>query len=291
MVTLINPSQKWDLRAGVLALSEKLVSRSLDIRPLIGFPFFASGGVLFAGPDGLISQDNANLFWDNANKMLGIGTSSPSCRLHVAGDVLFDGDIFYREKRPFGVVGNILGRAVVYGSITVNKGTYPERSVMEGLDGYWYIPNSAVVEPWPQITYDLGAICLGIREIRIYSDWASVYFPVDFTVEISSYGTTWTTVANVVGNNSWFWRITGYWSFRYLRITVKKANGTNDVHIKAAAYSEMGGPYGSFVFHNFAVFSRANINEITFGYNYKDTILYRGGADLLKTFTLLFIET
>jgi len=241
------------------------------------------GSILFVGENQSVNEDNANLCWDNVNKRLGIGTNAPSYHLHVAGNMLIDGDLFFREKRPFGVVGNILGRAVVCGSITANKGTYPENSVLEGLTLYWSIPNSDVAEPWPQITYDLGVICYLIREIRIYSDWASVYYPVDFKVEISSDGSTWTTIANVTGNNSWFWRITGNWGFRYLRITVMRANGSYDVHIKVVAYSELGGSYGSFVFHNFAVFSRANINEITFGYSYKDTNLYRGGADLLRT--------
>jgi len=35
------------------------------------------GSVPFIGSGGLITQDNSNLFWDNINKSLGIGTSSP----------------------------------------------------------------------------------------------------------------------------------------------------------------------------------------------------------------------
>jgi hypothetical protein len=34
-----------------------------------------------------LSQDNANFFWDDANNWLGIGTSSPTATLHVAGTV------------------------------------------------------------------------------------------------------------------------------------------------------------------------------------------------------------
>ena len=36
-----------------------------------------SGSVLFAGAGGLLSQDNSNLFWDDTNNRLGIGTTSP----------------------------------------------------------------------------------------------------------------------------------------------------------------------------------------------------------------------
>jgi hypothetical protein len=44
---------------------------------------FTAGSVVFAGASGVYSQDNANLFWDNANDRLGIGTASPAALLHV----------------------------------------------------------------------------------------------------------------------------------------------------------------------------------------------------------------
>lgn len=45
------------------------------------------GSVAFAGAGGLISQDNASLFWNNTDKRLGIGTATPTTQLHVAGKV------------------------------------------------------------------------------------------------------------------------------------------------------------------------------------------------------------
>jgi len=46
---------------------------------------FTSGSVVFAGASGVYSQDNANLFWDNTNDRLGIGTASPSTKLQING--------------------------------------------------------------------------------------------------------------------------------------------------------------------------------------------------------------
>lgn len=43
------------------------------------------GSILFAGALGVLQQDNANLFWDNTNNRLGIGTNSPQFSLHVKG--------------------------------------------------------------------------------------------------------------------------------------------------------------------------------------------------------------
>lgn len=47
-------------------------------------PSLTSGSVLFSNGT-TISQDNAKLFWDNTNKRLGLGTTSPSYQLHVKG--------------------------------------------------------------------------------------------------------------------------------------------------------------------------------------------------------------
>lgn len=42
-----------------------------------------AGSVLFAGANGLVSQDNSNLYWDDTNNRLGIGTTSPFTTLHI----------------------------------------------------------------------------------------------------------------------------------------------------------------------------------------------------------------
>jgi len=46
---------------------------------------FTPGSVVFAGASGVYAQDNANLFWDDANKRLGIGTATPGSLLTVDG--------------------------------------------------------------------------------------------------------------------------------------------------------------------------------------------------------------
>ena len=39
---------------------------------------FTAGSIVFAGASGVYSQDNSNLFWDDTNNKLGIGTSDPT---------------------------------------------------------------------------------------------------------------------------------------------------------------------------------------------------------------------
>lgn len=41
------------------------------------------GSVLFAGPSGVLAQDNTNFFFDDTNNRLGVGTASPAYPLHV----------------------------------------------------------------------------------------------------------------------------------------------------------------------------------------------------------------
>jgi hypothetical protein len=53
---------------------------------------FTAGSVVFAGASGTYSQDNAQLFWDDANNRLGIGTAAPAIKLDIHGtgtDTLF----------------------------------------------------------------------------------------------------------------------------------------------------------------------------------------------------------
>lgn len=44
---------------------------------------FTAGSVVFAGASGVYSQNNNELFWDNANSRLGVGTPTPLNKFHV----------------------------------------------------------------------------------------------------------------------------------------------------------------------------------------------------------------
>jgi trimeric autotransporter adhesin len=46
---------------------------------------FTIGSVVFAGTSGVYAQDNANFFYDDTNNRLGIGTATPSAKLHPLG--------------------------------------------------------------------------------------------------------------------------------------------------------------------------------------------------------------
>jgi hypothetical protein len=52
---------------------------------------FTAGSIVFAGTSGIYSQNNANLYWDNTNGRLGVGTTTPSYKLDVNGTARFAG--------------------------------------------------------------------------------------------------------------------------------------------------------------------------------------------------------
>src|SRR5581483_10899598 len=43
----------------------------------------SQGSVPFADANGYLTQNNANLFWDNTNNRLGIGIAAPQSRIHI----------------------------------------------------------------------------------------------------------------------------------------------------------------------------------------------------------------
>jgi len=58
---------------------------------------FTQGSIPFQGANGL-TEDNSNLFWDDPNKRLGIGTTTPSDDLHIYREVANDKTGFFVEN-------------------------------------------------------------------------------------------------------------------------------------------------------------------------------------------------
>jgi parallel beta-helix repeat protein len=82
------------------------------------------GSILFAGSGGLISQDNTNLFWDNVNKCLGVGTATPAYRLDIVGALRLQ-----PSSAP------TLANGVIYYDSTANKFKFGEDNSWKELGG------------------------------------------------------------------------------------------------------------------------------------------------------------
>jgi hypothetical protein len=79
---------------------------------------FTAGSVVFAGASGVYTQNNSNLFWDNTNSYLGIGTSSPAVKLNV-----YTGSATNTIIRPQNTLGFIDYGVLSDGSIYNGYGT------------------------------------------------------------------------------------------------------------------------------------------------------------------------
>jgi len=72
--------------------TQTLYVPNLSVSGGISLPGLTPGSVLFAGPAGLISEDNANLFWDDTNNRLGINTNTPGYSLDITGTLRATGN-------------------------------------------------------------------------------------------------------------------------------------------------------------------------------------------------------
>jgi len=85
---------------GITVNAKGLVTAAVDQHYPTGPATWAVGSVAFATSTTGLGQDNANLFFDDSNNFLGIGTGSPSQRLHVAGNIYLQaGDIHLDNTR------------------------------------------------------------------------------------------------------------------------------------------------------------------------------------------------
>ncbi len=74
-------------------------------------PGLTGGSVVFADATGVITENNANFFWNNTNNRLGIGTSTPDQSLDIAGNMRLRNAFYDRNNQP-GTAGQILSSTI-----------------------------------------------------------------------------------------------------------------------------------------------------------------------------------
>lgn len=107
-----------------------------------------SGSVLFADNSGFISQDNENLYWDKANKRLGIGISNPAEIFHLKRT---DTNNFLRLDTSFSS-SQVLLQGPNNPSYVSQMGVAPfivweyEKNILESDNNYTFAENSSDTE-------------------------------------------------------------------------------------------------------------------------------------------------
>lgn len=88
--------------------------------PLIGA---TTGSLIFAGANSVFQQDNANLFWDDTNNRLGIGTASPSDPLTIIHALSSDVSSNALKITATPTLGTIAANRTIIGNNTANTPT------------------------------------------------------------------------------------------------------------------------------------------------------------------------
>jgi len=90
----VSPTGPQDLSANrqwTFSLPQNINTTSSPIFSILTLSSLTPGSVLFAGANGLLSQNNTNFYWNNSNGRLGLGTNNPNGRLHTTGgDVIIE---------------------------------------------------------------------------------------------------------------------------------------------------------------------------------------------------------
>ena len=107
---------------------------------------FTAGSVVFAGASGTYTQDNANLFWNDSNNKLGIGTASPLSSLNIQDGSLYIGsssNISQTQNILFSYGYNFNGTPLGVSKIT---STYNNNNSSASLEFYTSPPNINPIE-------------------------------------------------------------------------------------------------------------------------------------------------
>lgn len=87
----VSPSPSLVVSGNTLTLAQQINSTSSPTFASGTLSNFTAGSVPFIGVGGALRQNNTNLFFDNANIRLGVGTSTPISTFHVVGTSTFGG--------------------------------------------------------------------------------------------------------------------------------------------------------------------------------------------------------
>ena len=80
-------------QSGVVNTSAQTFAGAKTFSSAPTFSTFTTGSIPFIGTSGLLTQSNANFFWDSTNNRLGIGTNTPGVALDVTGTIRFSDEL------------------------------------------------------------------------------------------------------------------------------------------------------------------------------------------------------
>ena len=178
-----------------------------------------SGGIMFASDTYTMSQDASNLFWDDTNNRLGIGTNSPSYALDVLGVIRSGGNGQSGAIRIYSEQGSTDYELVFQPSSSMTENTVYTWPADMGSADYVLTTDGSGTLTWKSVTGSGGAGAVGgtgtantlakwtdsytIGDSSITDDGSDVTVGVNLTVsgDLTVNGTGTHTIAGTLDPN------------------------------------------------------------------------------------------
>lgn len=251
--TLANSGLSWDAVNSRVGVNNASPTQALDVTGSIKtsaniYSSLTQGSVPFIGASGLITQDNANFFWDATNARLGIGTITPTYKvdIHGAGTVLgLNGTgtnnsylIFQNAGAAKWRVGNTYSSTANYFSIYDNVNSLDRLTILNsGFVGIGTSSpsvllhiNSAATPAFRLVDTTQGAGYVLMSDANGNGSWSSLSgLNIPTGTGTDTYVTFWTGT-NTLSKDSSF-----VWDYNNKRLGIGTANPSVALHINSAA--------------------------------------------------------
>jgi len=187
---------------GAIIVEANITSTNTSIGSTI--PGGTAGSVLFLGAGGTLAQDNANLFYDDTNNFLGIGTNTPSVELDVQGSAIITGstgtptDLLGRDGS--GNISNIVlgsnltltggvlsantSGATGYDQIQDNGTNVTQRTTLNFVN-YFTVTDASSKTNVSINTSELGADATLISTLETNMDLANISGQIDLSTQVT----------------------------------------------------------------------------------------------------------
>lgn len=234
---------------------------------------FTKGSIIFAGPSGFLSEDNVDLFWDNVNKRLGIGLSTPLSVIHTQSPE--SSSTYLVDSFSLGAVApsnNLLARS--------SRGTNGSPLAVQSGDALFFFQARGSLS-----TGFLGTEAAGLV-FQATENWTLTNQGAQISFHTTPSGSTVAIPGFIIGGNG---KVVAYNNIISVGLGVPAIYGTGRSTSQTAAVASVaaytvGASDGSFIIS-------ANINITTStAFSFTCTCTYTDEGGTVRTLTLNFSQ-
>jgi len=251
--TLANTAMTWDAVNNRIGINNATPAQALDVTGslIVSANIYTSltqGSVAFIDGSGLLTQDNANFFWNNTSKRLGIGTALPTFKLDIHGTGISLGVngtttndaymVFQNAGTSKWRLGNTYSAAANYFSIYDTTNSLDRLTILSsGFVGIGTSTpsvllhvNSAASPAFRLVDTTQGANKVLISDANGNASWSALSgLNIPTGTGAAGQSTFWTGTNTLSGDNAYFWDNTNK------RLGIGTATPSVSLHINSAS--------------------------------------------------------